>query len=178
MEKLYIYDYTVQEWYIYDNIHASCFLEYDNTLYFGGEGRLYRFKTDEALYPYNDDGQAINAYWKSKYFTFGADETRKAIDKVFFSLKPSLRTSADLYYVTNKKTSGLVKTKRMDQFDWFTFNFNYLSFIRSDFPQECVVKVKVKKVTHFQLILKNDKVDESMGILSAGIKFRYGSNIK
>lgn len=176
--KVYVYDYAIGEWYIYDNIPASCFLESNGELYFGGEGRLYRFKKETEVYPYNDDGVAINAYWKSKYFTFGADEVLKAIDKVFVSLKPSLRTSTDIYYVTNKKVSDLVKTKRMDQFDFWTFNFNFFSFIRSNFPQETAIRMKIKKVTHFQLILKNDKLDESMGILATGIKYRYGSNVK
>jgi hypothetical protein len=178
--KVYIYNYTMQEWYIYDNIHASCFLEYEGALYFGdnGAGMLYRFKTDSDLYPYNDDGIPIQAYWKSKYFTFGADEALKAIDKVFFSMKPAVRTSVDVSYATNKKTSGLIKSKRMDQLDFFTFNFNFFSFIRSSFPQESMVKVKVKKITHFQLIFKNAKMDESMSILSTGIKYRYGSDIK
>jgi hypothetical protein len=177
-DKVYVYDYQIDEWYIYDNIPASCFLEVDGDLYFGGEGRLYRFKKDSELYPYNDDGEAINAYWTSKYLTFGSDERLKIIDKVFVSIKPSLRTSADIYYVTNKKVSELVKTKRMDQFDFSTFNFNFFSFIRSNFPQEAAIRLKVKKVTHFQLIIKNDKLDESMGILATGIKYLYGSAVK
>lgn len=176
--KVYIYDYQIGQWYIYDNIPATCFLEADGEFYFGGEGYLYRFKKQSELYPYNDDGEAINAYWKSKYFTFGADEMLKVIDKVFVSLKPALRTSSDIYYVTNKKVSDLVKTKRMDQLDFWTMNFNYFSFIRSNFPQEAAVRMKIKKVTHFQLIIKNNKLDESMGILATGIKYRFGSEVK
>ena len=176
--KVYVYDYAISEWYIYDNIPASCFMELDGTLYFGGEGRLYKFKKENELNPYTDDGTPINAYWMSKYFTFEADHLRKVVDKVFFSMKPYTKTSADLYYTTDKKVSNLVKTKRMDLLDFTLFNFNFMSFVRSTFPQEVMVKIKAKKVTHFQLKLVNNKPDESFGLLSLGIKFRYGSEIK
>jgi hypothetical protein len=176
--KVYIYDYSIREWYVYDNIPASCFLESDGILYFGGEGLVYKFKKENHIAPYNDDGQTIRAYWKSKYFTFGYDERRKVVDKVFFGLKPYSRTSADLYYVSDKKVSNLLKTKRMDMMDFNIWNFNFMSFIRSNFPQETMVKIKAKKVTMFQLIIENNKLDESMGILSLGIKYRLSSEVK
>jgi hypothetical protein len=176
--KVYVYDYGINEWYIYDNIPASCFLELDGTLYFGGEGRLYRFKKESELNPFTDDGTPINAYWKSKYFTFEADHLRKVVDRVFFSMKPYTRTSADIYYTTDKKVSNLVKTKRMDMMDFSMFEFPFFSFVRSTFPQEVMVKIKAKKITHFQIKIVNNKPDESLGLLSLGIKFRYGSEVK
>jgi hypothetical protein len=176
--KVYVYDYSIGEWYLYDNIPATCFLESDGVLYFGGKGLVYKFKKESHITPYNDDGQSINAHWKSKYFTFGVDERKKVIDKVFFSLKPSSRTSADLYYVSDKKVSGLLKTKRMDMMDFNIFNFSFMSFIRSSFPQETMVKIKAKKVTSFQIIIENNRMDESVGILSLGIKYRLSSEVK
>ncbi|MFC0235492.1 hypothetical protein [Fictibacillus phosphorivorans] len=176
--KVYVYDYPIREWYLYDNIPASCFLESDGILYFGGEGIVFKFKKESHITPYNDDGQVIQAYWKSKYFTFGHDERRKVVDKVFFGLKPYSRTSADLYYVSDKKTSNLLKTKRMDMMDFNIWNFNFMSFVRSNFPQETMVKIKAKKVTMFQLIIENNRLDESMGILSLGIKYRLSSEVK
>jgi hypothetical protein len=176
--KVYVYDYAINEWYVYDNIPASCFLEVDGQLYFGGEGRLYRFKEEKELNPYTDDGSPINAYWHSKYFTFEADHMRKVVDRVFFSMKPYTKTSADVYYTTDKKVSNLVKTKRMDMMDFTLFSFPFFSFVRSTFPQEVMVKIKAKKITHFQIKIVNNKPDESLGLLSLGIKFRMGSEVK
>lgn len=178
--NVYLFDYSIGEWYLYDNIHANCFIEINRNLYFGSskEGLLYRFKQEDEVRPYNDDGVAINAFWKSKHFTFGADERHKLIEKVFFSLKPSIRTSADLYYVTNKKQSDLVKSTRMDLLDFRDINFNHMSFSFSVFPQEAMAKIKAKKVTHFQVVLENKNIDESMGVLSTGIKFKYQSYVK
>lgn len=176
--RVYVYDYNIQEWYLFDNIPAHCFLEVGGELYFGGEGRIYRFKKESETDAYNDDGTPINAYWKSKYLTFDADHLRKVVDRVYFAMKPYTKTSADIYYTTDKKVSDLIKSKRMDQMDFTMFDFNHFSFIRSTFPQEVMVRIKAKKITHFQLMIKNDKYNESLGLLSLGIKFRYGSDVR
>jgi hypothetical protein len=176
----YVFDYLLGEWFIYDNIHASCFIEKDGYLYFGDsrKGMVYRFKKDTDYLPYNDDGLPIDDYWKSKYFTFGADELYKLVEKVYYSLKPHSRTSIDLYYVTNKKESDIVKSTRMDLLDFTNIDFNHFTFLTNLFPQEAVAKIKAKKVTHFQLVIRNGKLDESLGVLSVGIKYQYQSSIK
>lgn len=185
--NVYILDYNQKsqsspfgEWYFFDNVKANCFLEKDGYLYFGSstDGLIYRFKKETDVQPYNDDGTAIKAFWKSKKLSFGADELKKLVEKVFFSMKPGARTSADLYYVTNKKESDLVKSSRMDTFDFRDLDFGNLSFVLSFFPQEIMTKIKAKKITHFQLVIQNDKVDESLGILSLAIKYRYQSEVK
>lgn len=178
--RAYIFDYSYGEWYIYDNIHASGFIELNGEFYFSSstEGLIYRFYKDTEPTPFNDDGIPINSHWKSKQFVFGADELRKLVERVYFGLKPMTRTSADLYYITNKKESNLIKSSRMDLLDFRNIDFNNWSFILSQFPQETMAKIKAKKVTHFQLIFKNDKLDEGLGLLSVGIKYRYQSPVK
>lgn len=88
------------------------------------------------------------------------------------------RSSADIYYVSNKKESALIKTSRMDLLDFRNIDFNQWTFILSAFPQESMAKIKAKKITHFQLVVKNGKVDEGLGLLSVGIKYRYLSAVK
>ena len=178
--NVYVFDYSIGEWFLYDNIHANCFMEINGDLYFGSsqDGLLYRFKKETDERPYNDDESPINAYWKSKYLTFGAHEMRKLVEKVFYSIKPATRTSADLYYVTDKKYSELVKTARMDLLDFGNMDFTNFSFLTSTFPSETMTKIKAKKITHFQLVLENNKQDESLGVLSLGIKYRNQSYVK
>ena len=176
--KVYIYDYAIGEWYIYDNIPADCFIVFNGELHFGSNGYVYRFMQEYEDLAYTDDGQPINAYWTSKYLSFDADHLLKTVDKVYFTMKPDSRTSAALYYTSNKKVSGLLKEKRNDQLDFLLFDFSFLSFVRSTFPQSEVVRVRAKKVTHFQLKIVNDKPEESLGILSIGIKYNYGSAVK
>jgi hypothetical protein len=111
--NVYVLDYGQKtdvtpygKWYLYDNIPTSCFLEKDGFLYFGSssDGLVYRFfkETNDAA-SYNDDGAAINAYWKSKPLTFEAEERYKLIDCIYIGLKPSGATSIDVSYETDKR---------------------------------------------------------------------------
>lgn len=178
--NVYIFDYVMKEWYLYDNIKANCFLERNGDLYFGSSetGLIYRFKRTTDPYPYNDDGQPIKAHWVSKVMSFGADERRKLVEKIFFSLKPSIRTSAQLYYVSDKKARNFVKTTRKDLFHYGYFDYSVFTYAANEFPQESTNKIKAKKIVYFQFELRNEELDESFGLLSVGVKFNYQSYVK
>lgn len=177
--RVYIYDYAIGEWYIYDNIPATCFIIYENNLYFGtNNGLVYRFSSENESNPYMDDTTPINAYWTSKYMSFEAEHLKKNVDRIFFSIRPAAQTSVDVYYETNKKISELIKTKSAGRFSFLELSFPYFSFNRSVFPQPFAVRFKAKKITHFQLRLVNNKPYESLGLLSLAIKFSYGSQVK
>lgn len=180
----YVYDYRQQVWYIWNNIPASCFLEIDDRLYFGSSstGLLYRFSRAIDTDAYVDDGAAITAYWKSKVFSFEDDEHMKLVEKVFFSLRPGVRASADLFYATDRTASGESQgtgvTARVDLLDFTEFDFNRFSFQTSALPQEVAVKIKAKKIVYFQIVLQNDRLDESMGILSVGLKVKVQKEVR
>lgn len=184
--NVYVLDYTKKntnpygEWVPYDNIHASCFLEIDRQLYFGSdsEGLIYRFKDKEEQEAYHDDGMPITAYWVSKVYSFGADEKRKLVEKVFFSLRPDIRTSADLYVTTDRKTRKKIDTTRMDLIDYRYLDYSKWSYYSNIFPQETRTKVKAKKIVYFQMELRNELLDESMGILSIALKYQYQGEVK
>jgi hypothetical protein len=179
--NVYIWDYVINEWYVYDNIKAYCFYERDDgRLYFGHltDGYVYRFKKEDDPYPYNDNGQPIKAHWVSKVFSFGADERRKIVEKVYFSLRPDIRTSADLYYITDKKDKKYLKTTRKDLFHYGYFDYSLFTYATSEFPQEASNKIKAKKIVYFQLELRNEQMDEGFGVLSIGIQFKYQNYVK
>jgi hypothetical protein len=188
--KVYILDYTqkspvnpIGEWFVYDNIPASCFLEMGGFLYFGSstDGIVYRFKKEYEGTAFNDDGVAINAYWTSKLITFDRDDMKKYVNSLYFSLKPASKTSVDLFYSSDKKENMSINTGNPIQFNLFDFgniDFANFTFYTSTFPKEVVAKVKATQITHFQLTIKNDKLDESLAILSLGIDYRYQSKVR
>lgn len=102
--NMYIFNYVINEWYIFDNIKASCFIEINKELYFGSstDGLLYRFKRDSEKFPYNDDGKFINAYWKSAKISFGSAERNKLVQRLFATMEPNRHTSVNFYYVSDK----------------------------------------------------------------------------
>jgi hypothetical protein len=186
---VYLLDYTQKttanpygEWFVYDNIPASCFVEMGGFLYFGSssEGLVYRFKKEYDGDAYNDDGVAINAYWVSKPLTFDADEMKKYVDSLYFSLKPASKTSVEIYYTTEQAENVLITTKNVqfNLFDFSTLDFSNFTFFTSTFPVEVKSKVKAKQINRFQLKIKNDILDESLTILSLGIEYRYQSKIR
>jgi hypothetical protein len=188
--NVYVLDYTQKsqqnpygEWYVYNNISTSCFLVKDGFLYFGSltDGLVYRFKKEYESTAYNDDGMAINAHWKSKQLTFNAEEMRKYVNSLYFSMKPATKTSMELYYSSDKKENVLINTDQTIQFNLFDFgnmDFANFTFFFSNFPKVAKSKVKAKQVTHFQLMIQNNKLDESLSILSLAIEYRYQNKIK
>jgi hypothetical protein len=189
--NVYVLDYTQKsdvnpygEWYIYDNIQAFSFIEMGGYLYFGSskEGLIYRFhKSKDNSSSYSDDGAAIHAYWKSKALTFNAEEFLKYVESLFFSMKPSGKTSLELYYTTDQKEMVPISLNKPMKFNLFSFSnldFSNFTFYFSQFPKEFKAKVKAKKITHFQLMVKNDKLNESLTLLSLGMNYRYQGKVR
>jgi hypothetical protein len=113
-------------------------------------------------------------------FSFGDDEHLKIVEKVFFSLNPSVAASADLYYETDVESSGdePVYTMRVDLLDFRNIRFDNFSFMTAALPQEFATKIRVKKIVYFQIIVRNEQANESMGILSIGMKVRSQREVK
>jgi hypothetical protein len=188
--KVFILDYTQKtsvspfgEWYIYDNINASCLLEMGGYLYFGSntEGIVYKFVKDAtSANSFNDDGVAINAYWKSKALTFNADELFKTVDMLFVSINPMSKTSIDISYESDNGSFAITDNQpiQFSLIDFSSIDFSNFSFRSSQFPQEIKRKVKAKKITHFQLIITNSNLNEGLTVLSLGLKYQYGGYIK
>jgi hypothetical protein len=212
--KVYVLDYAQKtditpygKWYVYDNISSSCFLEKDGFLYFGSStnGLVYRFYKDtENANSFNDDGQPINAYWKSKPLTFDVEERYKLVDCLYIGLKPAGSTSVRFSYETDKNQSGgrntttkvfdfnsidfadfSLYTEAYDEnfvsfnlFDFGIWDFANLTFQFSSFPKEFKKKVKAKKIAYFQLSIANDRMNESLTVLSLVIKYQILNYIR
>lgn len=168
------------KWAIFNNINASHFSIHNDILYFGSptEGLMYQFYTDkDSNNSYNDDGQPINAYWKSKPLAFGMEEMNKFIDRIFVGMKPSGATSLAVSYETNARKIDLSNTPqpKFNLFNFATLNFTNFTFQFSPFPKEFVVLIRERNATHFQITLTNNKLNESLAILSLTIKYMYSN---
>jgi hypothetical protein len=188
--NVYILDYTQKtqyspfgEWYVYNNIPAAQFLEMGGFLYFGSstDGIVYKFNKDtNNANSFNDDGVAINAYWKSKAINFGSPEIKKTVESIFLGINPNSKTSVNLSYESDKKIAPIASNQpiKFNLFDFSSLDFANITFHFSQFPQEIKRKVKAKKITHFQIIIQNSNLNEGLTILSLGVKFLYDSYIK
>jgi hypothetical protein len=172
--NVYIWDYRLNEWYIWNNINASCFFEYEGNLYFGSntEGVIYRFKKTTESYPYNDEGQIITCYWNSKLLDFGYSERLKATQNIFYGLKPSAITSVEVYYSSDNSQGKIKLTEtRQDLFDYSMLDYATFNYGVNELPQECADKLRQKKFSFMQFTFRNSKLDEGLGLVNLIVKF-------
>ena len=126
----YVWDYLKGAWYYWTNIPASCFMEVAGKLYFGSSsiGMVYQLKGEEDSGLYNDDGTAINAYWKTIMSAFGYNNYTKIIPKINYSIKPGARSSVTYGYVTEDDYVSSFQTDRMDLIDFGDIDFGQFTF--------------------------------------------------
>ncbi|MEG0133113.1 MAG: hypothetical protein RR851_13220 [Clostridium sp.] len=191
--KWFIYDYRNNCFYIwkfsYENngIEATCFAELDNNLYFGTkDGVIYSLKKRNTIDSYIDEiiingietSKPIKSFWKSKIYDFGADERRKLVQNLYFSMNAAERTSVTIKYVTDKNETIEVGTTTNYLFNYSLLDYFRFSYVSTNFPLESNKKIKAKKVINFQLILESSEVNESLDIFGLDIKYKYMNYVK
>lgn len=164
--KAYIYDSDRKIWYLFDNINANCFLIKD-TLYFGDmKGCIQRFKNEKDKYPYNDNGEPINAYWYSKLLNFGVDYREKTVRKMYYSILPYEKSSITLSIISNADKEKVAAYERVDLQNYEPFYYEPFSYISNSFPLSDGIKSKLKKIVYMQVKIENNRVDESLDLIS------------
>lgn len=201
--RVYVYDYRRGVWYIWDNIYANCFLEYNRELYFGGNGIVYRFRRDDDKFKYVDDlTTTIRAYWKSKAFNFASYERNKIIKKMFLDIRPQRRTSASVYSITEDATTikdrnNLFEYNNFDYrkslymtdifneraehlgtyfgdiISYKTFSYNRTTYSANIFVRDFMNKVKIKKQLFVQFVIENNKNNEGLIIENMSLLYAY-----
>ncbi|HMK57739.1 MAG TPA: hypothetical protein VK462_01660 [Nitrososphaeraceae archaeon] len=169
----YVYDYRLNNWQKWNHINASVFfVRSDGYLYFGSriDGLVYKFKKMNEPSAYTDDGTPINAYLKTKLFSFADDEHLKTVTKVWVSLRPSISSSSDISYISDRYQSPVMRKIADNIFDYSLWDYSNFSYLLNVYPQANAIKVHAKKIVYFQVILSNPRDLESMGILSIGMK--------
>lgn len=177
----YVYDYAKDAWYIWNNIPASCFCEVNGRLHFGdrSQGLVYRWLKKDEQYAYVDDINTITAYWTMIFTSFGYDNWYKIVPRLHYTLKPGSKTSCQVSYNTESRSSGVVSTSFMNQFDFNNTDFTNYTFVTNNNPQpETVTISDARKVIYFQSKFMNNKYDESFGIASIDIEWDLQSEVK
>lgn len=196
--KLYIYDYLYNCFYTWKINHElfdiTCFTLLNGVLYIGTDlGHVYKYRTSSELQnslsgaaAYQDEFKigdtitpiTINSIWKSKLFNFEEPNKTKMIESLFATISPSESTSADISYITDKNSEMVVGTISNNLFAYDKFNYSKMSYLSSFHPVVDSMKVKLKKIVYFQLLIKNNSDDENLDIYNLGIKFKTQKEVK
>ena len=166
---IYVYDWVLDEFYLYDNIKASRIKRIGTRLYFGdSEGKLYKLKdrtddfTTEELFT-DIDTPVLNEYY-SKNMDFLTPEIQDQINSMFVTILPENRTSIELWTRTDRDSNFRQQRANSPiEFNLFVFStikFSEFTFGANIFPQTAKANVKAKKVNNFQYKLVNRKAEE------------------
>ncbi len=192
-EVAWVYDYRylssdesgelVGEWFVWTECPYDRAAVVNEIMYTGDNslGVVYKYG-DEINDTRNSTEQAIDSYIDTKLHTFDTYSELKLIDKVFYSMKAAIRTSADMYirtdingnswqYIDTNANSIYTYGSQFTYGDPFTYGGNI-------FPDTKRDKIRLKKANFLQVRLRNDKLDETMGILSMVYKFLYQREVK
>lgn len=169
----------VYECFYWNNIFATCFMEHKGALYFGtADGDINKFNTDiVGSAKYNDNGAPIDASWSTKADDDGDFMSLKTIVKngTGVMLKPLANSTCDLYIKSDSGKQILLQSVSNSFFSFNNINFvNSFSFQTTDQIKVIPIRQKLKNYTTAQFILRNNNVNQNMGVL--GIVKRYYVN--
>jgi hypothetical protein len=190
----------VYEWFYWDNIPASMFLEFDGNLFFGtADGNLCRFNSDmRSMVRYSDElvrvpgadptnehaawtnGKRIKAKWTTKADTFGTIARVKTLTKrgCTVMLKPYARSSVKIMVTTHNIKDRELNEVEMNVWDFADLDFNRIDFNAMATPQVVPIGKKVKKFQQLQIVLESDGVEECFGIYGIQVQYTVNNYIK
>lgn len=173
--KAVIHNYEVDAWFVYENFPATCFVMVGNLLYMGtADGQIKHISRQYR----NDDGEAIDAFWRSGSMDFNRDWMRKYSGMIFVSLKPESGGRVTVTAQSDRKAEYAEKTVASSLSTFEHLNFGHFSFNTNRRPQIARVKLKVKKFAFYQLIFSSVSTSATATILSTDFRLRYTGNVK
>jgi hypothetical protein len=160
-DKVYIWNYGNNTMYIYDNISGTCFLDIDGQIYYGSQGTIECFEGTD------DNGVLVDDELITGFNDWDAMELRKNSREIFASILPDGQTSLNVYYRTNRQGEWKPISKLIEYrlFDLDNVNFDNFSFLTNRNPQTFRRKIRAKKYTYIQFMLKNGRIGETCTIL-------------
>lgn len=170
-----IHNYMTDVWYSYTGLYVNCAARQDEVLLFGlDDGRVVHFST---LYP-NDDGKAIDAFFASGHMAFDRDYQRKHSSVVWVSVKPTANANLLVTARSDRRSDYIDKAVTMILSTFRSANFGAWSFLTNRAPQMERLKLKVKKFTYYQLVLKSNYTASDATVLGVDFRIRYTGYVK
>lgn len=152
-----------------------------NTLCFGTkDGGLYRFYDDtESAGSYNDNGTSIPARWDIPDIDGKTFFKNKTFRYLSVRLAPAMISGFDAYALSRGLWSKLFSTGARSNY----FNFSYIEFSKINFssdttPRTLGSKIKVKKVDRARFSIRNEKLNEPLGIYDIAFEYTQSGNFK
>ena len=182
-EKNSPYSSFQYECYYFPNVPARImFTDEDGALCFGtADGKLCRFAADlDSPASYNDDGEAIAAYWDTADFDGNLFFQTKSFTGVAARLAAAPVTGVKIYALVRGIWRQVYDAKSKARYLSFEYiDFGKFTFSGDRTPRTLYGKVKLKKVDKVRFRLQNDEVNEPFGLYAFGVQYKEpGTNYK
>ncbi len=181
-EKNSPYSSYQYECYYWPGIQARVLWVDGDALCFGtADGKLRRFGTNvDDPESYNDDGEAIDAYWETSDFDGKAFFHSKTFTSVSCRLAAAVLTGVKIFAQKRGIWSQVFDAKeRARYFDWSYIDFAKFVFSADQTPRTLFGKIKIKKVDKVRFRLQNKELNEPFGLYLFGLEWREpGGNYK
>lgn len=170
-----IHHYGIDVWYCYTGLPVTSAVRAGERLLFGfTDGRVVEVSED---YP-NDDGEAIDAFFASGHMAFDKDYQRKHSSVIWVSVKPTANANLLVTARSDRRSDYIDKAVTMSLSTFRGANFSAWSFMTNRAPQMERLKLKVKKFTYYQLVLKSNFTASDATVLAVDFRVRYTGYVK
>ena len=145
------------------------------------------FRSDDAIYlmdlnaRYDIDGDTfhpIKAVWESGFMGYGQNYRRKFSTYLWLSVKPESFSDITVTASSDRKSIHAEKRITSELFNYNNINYANWSYIVSSFIRSRRIKLKVKKVTFYKLIIRVDQPGARGTVLGIDQQVRFGSLVK
>lgn len=181
-EKNSPYSSYQYECYYFPDMAASALWVDEGRLWFGtADGKIRRFYDDkDNPGSYNDDGEAIDAYWETTDFDGKLFFHAKTYGYLAVRLAAAPLTGCKIFAQRRGLWSMLMDTKEKARyFSWEYIDFEKFVFSADTTPRTVGTKIKIKKVDKIRFRIRNNELNEPFGLYDFGFQWKEpGRNYK
>ncbi|CDN44850.1 hypothetical protein [Paenibacillus sp. P22] len=162
-------------WFPLSNIDAACWIQEGSNLYYGSrtDGCLVGFQANQ-----NDFGQPIDAYWRTKRFSFGLPDWLKTVKKVWFTSKAGGYSTVNIRYISERGEKVDEEEVNVNSFRWDLAAWDTWTWSVNEYPPPERLRPRTKKVVYFQLEFTNNALNENLSLMSLIIQYLIVKKVK
>jgi hypothetical protein len=181
---VYVWNYGNDTWYVYDNIEATFFVEYDDRIYFGSKGTVEIVgeftKNGVTNQGFNDNNDAVYAILELGFTDFGENNLTKNTRRLWITLEPQNRTSIVVNFETDEDFLDESNEQEIIYafLDFNDVDFNFFPFTTNLNPQGSRLKVRAKKYQYIKFIFENNKKEQGLTLLSFLVQAETANYVK
>lgn len=147
---------------------------YEGNIYMGTDTGVMKWQKTTTTY----NTETINAEWQGGFYDFEREYKRKTMRILWIALKPAVRTSLKINYISDRNIGSTDKVIEQKLFSYPYWNYADFSYQTNNTVKPFKIKLKAKKFAFLKLILKNDDVYTELTVDSISIQKAYGGFVK